>query len=253
MGPDRRHPVKARALRAPINPSISKGCTEVEPSCSASVSSSRRDRRRNRTARLLQRRRLQQHCTVLGLEPVDHVAARQGMGRIRSARAHTRPGRSFRLHSEDTRCATGVRGRGRPRFPVSEISRHSNCEPACAVRCTGQTPPVGIVQHLGSAKPRRHARRRWFERWRLSDVGRRLRLPDHINGEPCPQFESEIQATLVGGIGGLHNARADIVTVTRIITRLSPWSRTGTIPLRRAFSCWFPQSAKLLRSEDRAV
>jgi hypothetical protein len=31
MGPDRRDPVKARAVRAPINPSISKGCTEVEP------------------------------------------------------------------------------------------------------------------------------------------------------------------------------------------------------------------------------
>jgi hypothetical protein len=41
MGPDRRHPLKARALRAPINPSISKGCTETEPSCSAS--SSRQD------------------------------------------------------------------------------------------------------------------------------------------------------------------------------------------------------------------
>ncbi len=41
MGPDRRDPVKARAFRAPINPSISKGCTEVEPSCSAS--SSRQD------------------------------------------------------------------------------------------------------------------------------------------------------------------------------------------------------------------
>jgi hypothetical protein len=78
--------------------------------------------------------------SLLGLEPVDHVAARQGMGRIWSARAHTRPGRSFRFHSENTRCATGVRRRGRPRFPVSEISRHSNGEPACAIRCTGRTP-----------------------------------------------------------------------------------------------------------------
>jgi hypothetical protein len=150
MGPDRRHPVKARTVRAPINPSVSKGCTEVEPSCSASVSSSRRDRRRNRTARLLQRRRLQQHRWLLGLEPVDHVGAHQSMGRIWSARAHTRSGRSFRLHSENTRCATGVRRRGHPRFTASEISRHSNCEPACAIRCTAQTPPVGIVQHVGS-------------------------------------------------------------------------------------------------------
>jgi hypothetical protein len=61
MGPARRVPVKARALRAPINRSVSKGRTEVEPSCSASASSSRPDRRRNRAARLLQRRRLQQH------------------------------------------------------------------------------------------------------------------------------------------------------------------------------------------------
>jgi hypothetical protein len=35
-------------------------------------------------------------------------------------------------------------------FPVREISRHSNCEPACAVSCTGRTRPVGIVQHVGS-------------------------------------------------------------------------------------------------------
>jgi hypothetical protein len=40
-GLDRRHPVEARAHRAPINPSISKGCTEEGPSCSAS--SSRQD------------------------------------------------------------------------------------------------------------------------------------------------------------------------------------------------------------------
>ena len=142
MGPDRRRPVKARARRAPINPSVSKGRTEAEPSCS-SASSSRPDRRCNRAARLLQHSRLQQHRSLLGLEPVDHVAARQGMGRIWSTRAHIRPGRLFHVHNEDTRCATGVRGRGYPRFPVSEISRHSNCEPACAVRCTGRTPRSG--------------------------------------------------------------------------------------------------------------
>jgi hypothetical protein len=62
----------------------------------------------------------------------------QGMGRIWSAPAHARPGRSFRIHSENTRCATGVRRRGQPHFPVSEISRHSNGEPACAIRCTGR-------------------------------------------------------------------------------------------------------------------
>lgn len=42
---------------------------------------------------------------------------------------------------QNTRCATGVRHRGRPRFPFTEISRHSNGEPACAIRCTGRTTP----------------------------------------------------------------------------------------------------------------
>ena len=40
----------------------------------------------------------------------------------------------------DTRCVTGVRRRGRPRFPVGEISRHSNGEPARSIRCIGRTP-----------------------------------------------------------------------------------------------------------------
>jgi hypothetical protein len=115
----------------------------VAPNCSASATSSRPDRRRNRAVRLLQRRRLQQHRSLLGLEPVDDVVTRQGMGRIWSARAHTRTRRSFRIHSENTRCATGVRRRGRTRFPISEISRHSNGEQACAIRCTGRTPRSG--------------------------------------------------------------------------------------------------------------
>ncbi len=45
------------------------------------------------------------HRSFLGLEPVDRGAARQGMGRICSARAHTRPGLSLLIHSESTRCA----------------------------------------------------------------------------------------------------------------------------------------------------
>jgi hypothetical protein len=84
--------------------------------------------------------RLQQHRSLLGLDPVDQFAVGQSMGRIRSARAHTRPGRSFHIHSENTRCATGARRRGRPLFPVSEISRDSNREPACAIRCKARTP-----------------------------------------------------------------------------------------------------------------
>jgi hypothetical protein len=38
--------------------------------------------------------------------------------RIQSDSAHTRPGRSFRIHGENTPCATGVRRRGRPSPPV---------------------------------------------------------------------------------------------------------------------------------------
>jgi hypothetical protein len=67
--------------------------------------------------RLLQRRRLQQQRSLLGLEPVDHVGAGQGMGRIWSARAHTRPGRSFRIHNDNSRYVTGVQRPGRLASP----------------------------------------------------------------------------------------------------------------------------------------
>jgi hypothetical protein len=40
----------------------------------------------------------------------------------------------------------------------------------------GEHPAIGIVQHAGSAKPRTPARRRWFNRWRLSDMRRRLSI-----------------------------------------------------------------------------
>jgi hypothetical protein len=149
MGPDRRHRVKGRALRAPINPSVSKGRTEAEPSRSASASSSR-----------LAGPMIGPRACFSAVD-CGSIAHSWGWNRSTTSRASRHgshlvsscerlPGRSFRLHSENTRCATGVRRRGRPRFPVSEISRHSNCVPACAVRCTGQSPPVEIVQHVGS-------------------------------------------------------------------------------------------------------
>jgi hypothetical protein len=148
MGPDGAIRSKTRAVRAPINPSVSKGCTEAEPSCSASASSSRPDGRRNRPARLLQRRRLPHNRSHMGLEQVDHAAAGQGMGRIWSACSHTRPGWSFRIHSENTRCVTGVRRRGHPHFPVRKISRHSNGEPVQSA-AQGEHAVVGVVQHFG--------------------------------------------------------------------------------------------------------
>jgi hypothetical protein len=121
----------------------------VEPSCAASASSSRPDRRRNRAARLLQRRRLQQHCSLLGPEPVDHVVARQGMGRIWSACAHTRPGRSFHTHSEKTDvpqvCATAA--------ALASPSAKSLVIPTVSlpVQSTARDehPVIGVVQHFG--------------------------------------------------------------------------------------------------------
>jgi hypothetical protein len=80
----------------------------------------RPDRRRNRPTRLLQRRRLQQHRSLLGPEPVDNVAARQGM--VASDQLVRTPGpeRSFRLHSENTRCATGVQRPAGLAFPSAK-------------------------------------------------------------------------------------------------------------------------------------
>jgi hypothetical protein len=135
-----RHLVSARALLSADQSLRLEGRTELEPNCAALASSSRPHRRRNRSARPLQRRRLQQHRSLLGLQLVDYVAARQGMIRIRSDLAHAWPGRSFHLHSENTRCGTGVQRHGRRRFPVSEISCYFSDEPACAVRRTGRTP-----------------------------------------------------------------------------------------------------------------
>jgi len=69
-----------------------------------------------------------------------------------------------------------------------------------------------------------------------------------------PQAMVEL-STLTGGIGGLHKARAGVVRVTRIITWLSPWSRTGIIRSgwrsragfvnRRSYS-----AARIARSDD---
>jgi hypothetical protein len=71
--------------------------------------------------------------------------------------------------------------------------------------------------------------------------------------EPCLSLRvSAIQATLVGGIGGLHKAGAGVVRVTRIITPLSPWSQTGTISAgfvnRQSYS-----AARIARSEDAGM
>jgi hypothetical protein len=117
-------------------------------------------------------------------------------------------------------------------FPISEISRHSNGEPACAVRCTGRTPPGRDRAHVGSAKPRTHARRHRFKCWRLSDIRQRLGLPGHISEE-----RTHASHALIPRIGskrpwpaasvGFTKREAGVVRVTYIITRLSPWSGTS--------------------------
>jgi hypothetical protein len=69
-----------------------------------------------------------------------------------------------------------------------------------------------------------------------------------MNGELtmlCPDSESWIRATVAGGIGGLHKARAVVLRVTFIITRLSPWSRTGTIRSAWRSRAGFVKSAML--------
>jgi hypothetical protein len=149
MGPDRRHSVKARALRAPINPSVSKGRTEVEPSCSASVSGGP-DRRRNRTARRLQHRRLQQHRSLLGLEPVDHLAA-SGVGwhLVQFVRTPGPDGRSvFTARTPDVPqvCDAAAALSSPPAkslvTPMVSLTVQSAAQ--------GEHPVVGVVQHFGS-------------------------------------------------------------------------------------------------------
>jgi hypothetical protein len=106
-------------------------------------------------------------------------------------------------------------------------------------------PVIAIEQHVGSAKPTTSARQRWFKRWWLSDIRRRLGLPGYISEENprelCSDSENRIQATLAGGIGGLHKAGG--------------WGREGDVhhhpvvamgpdrhhPLSLALSSWFRQ------------
>jgi hypothetical protein len=80
----------------------------VKPSCSAS--SSRPDRRRNRPARPLQRRRFQQHCSAPGLEAgrPRGGASRHGSHLVSSCarRATTVVPFSQRGHPMCHRCAT---------------------------------------------------------------------------------------------------------------------------------------------------
>jgi hypothetical protein len=170
-----------------------------------------------------------------------------------------------------TRCATGVRRRGATRFPVSEISRHSNGEPACASRCTGRTPcdrdraarrigeakdvcEAALVQALAALRHSPKTWAAWLHQWRENPR------------ELCSDSENWIQATLAGASVGFTKREAGVLRVTCIITRLSPWSRTGTIRSGWRSRAGFVKSATLRwayiatpvlldlnPSEDRAV
>lgn len=198
MGPDRPHQVKdSRCSRADQSLGL-KGAAlrRSRVAWPRRRAAGRPDRRRNRVAPAsapwIAAAPL---APGAGIGPPSRGASRYGSHL--STCAHTRPGRSFCIHSENAGRATGVRCRGRPHFPVSKFSRHSNCAPAVQSAAQGEHPVIGIVQHTGSAKPRGHTRWRWVERGRLSDIRRRVRLLvqwRENSREPCPQSEREVQA-----------------------------------------------------------
>jgi hypothetical protein len=256
MGPDGAIGSNARA---PINLFVAKDYTEAVVRCwphAAGVTGA--PMRQGRAACISA---AVAAAPLLRLEPLDTVPAHQGWGA---------PGHLVRTLGQDDRYivtastpgATGVQHSGRSCFPISKISRHSNGEDICAIRYTGRTPLIGIVQHAGSAKPRS------MQGGPGSSVGGSQHPPKasaacshqwrENSRESCPQSESEIQAALVGGIGGPHKPGAGVVTVTRIITRLSPWTRPGAIRSgwrsrtgfvnRRSYS-----AARIARSEERRV
>ena len=105
--------------------------------------------------------------------------------------------------------------RQHPRFPASEISRHFNGRPTCASRCTGRTSVRDRVT-LSDRRLRESVTRAAGD---ADSTVAALRLPPRTSAacsgqwrensqELCLQSESEIQATVVGGIGGLHKAGA---------------------------------------------
>lgn len=139
------------------------------------------------------------------------------------------------------RCATARRHS----FPISEISRHSNGEPACAIRCTRRTPrDRDRARQIGR---RTHARLRWLKRWWLSDIRRRLGLPGHISEErthasralrigskrpPGRRHRWASQSAGWGPEGDAHRHPIFAMEPDRLH------------PLSLALSCWFRQNRR---------
>jgi hypothetical protein len=153
---------------------------------------------------------------IPALRTRTHSVVRQRCDRIhahligsREGRRRSQSGRTARVN-DDAAMLCFCRGSacqcsGRPRFSIGEIAHHSNCEPACAVRCTGRIPAGRdrAAHRIGEAKDACKAA--LVGAWRLPDIRRRFRLPVHVTEARTPGSyawsESWIQATMPGRIG----------------------------------------------------
>jgi hypothetical protein len=207
---------------------------------------------------------------VVGLRDCSNAADRtstapgDGAGRHRpgasrlertwSPRAHTWPRRSLHRHSEHTRCATGVQRRGRSLLPRQQDFSSFQREAICAVRCTGRTPRDR--DHAARGRSRGGIRGRAGSSVGSSEASAEgLSLPALIDGRRTQG--SHALSLRSKRHGRLH----------RWALQSRGWGRDGAAlhhPFaamepdshhshRLAFSCWFHQSTKLLRSEDSAV
>jgi hypothetical protein len=140
-----------------------------------------------------------------------------------------------------------------------------DCLPRTAIRrqsagnCSAGLDSMTLVasgQAASLREAKTPARRRWFRRWWLSDVRPKVyavvqrgggTLTGATPSVPSAGFRWPWLAALVGfatrawGLDGDARRR-----------RLSPLEPDRDNPLRLAFSCWFRQSAKLLRGRSRS-
>ena len=96
---------------------------------------------------------MQQHRSLLGLEPIDHVAARQDMGAS---------GQLVRTPDPDDRVIFTARTPGVPQVCDAATGLASPSAKSLIIltvrlpvqsAAQGEHPVIGIVQHAGSAKP----------------------------------------------------------------------------------------------------
>ena len=147
----------------------------------------------------------------------------------------------------------------RPRFPVSEIFHYSNGASAHAIRCTGRTPRDRdrAACRIGEGKDACEAElvlALGGSQTSAEGLGFLITsMEGELAGHHSLQSESEIQATLVDGIGGASQSgawRRDGDAHHHSVVAMEPDRHYQP---KLALSCWSRQSAKLLRSEDHAV